>query len=102
MTGSAKMTGTVNQIEWARRLKAGASAEFDRVAKALQSGRKQADARAAIAILEDKRAEVMAHDDAGYFIRDWQELSDQVRRMIAADPRYQAIKTNSKTEANNL
>jgi len=91
------MTGTANQIEWAQRLKAGAGAEFDRVATALQAaaarqaGQKQKDTQAAIAILEDKRAEVMANNDAGYFIRDWQELTDQVRRMIAADPRYQAI-----------
>ncbi len=96
------MTGTINQIKWAQRLKAGAAGEFDRVAKALQSGRKHADARAAIAILEDKRAEVMAHDDAGYFIRDWPELSDQVRRMIAADPRYPCTKTKSHNEADNL
>jgi hypothetical protein len=45
-----------------------------------------------IAILEEKRAEVMANDRAGYFIRDWQELGDQVRRMIGQDARYQAIK----------
>jgi hypothetical protein len=34
----------------------------------------------------------MANQRAGYFIREWQELSDQVRQMIAKDPRYQAIK----------
>jgi hypothetical protein len=39
------------------------------------------DTEALIAILEDKRAEVMAKDQAAYFIREWQELRDQVRQM---------------------
>jgi len=30
--------------------------------------------------------------EAGYFIRDWQELTGQVRQLIRKDPRYQAIK----------
>jgi hypothetical protein len=30
-------------------------------------------------------------DRAGYFIRDWQDLRDQVRQMIAKDSRYQSI-----------
>ena len=54
------------------------------------------DTLAVIAILEDKRAEVMANDEAGYFIRDWQELRDQVRQMIAQDRRYKIIKANKQ------
>ena len=97
------MTGTVNQIEWAVQIKERVGAEFDRVAKALQSVAGQqaeqdrADTRAIIAILEEKRAEVMARTQAGYFIHDWQELSDQVRRMIVRDPRYLAIKSSKTT-----
>jgi hypothetical protein len=34
----------------------------------------------------------MANDRAGYFIQYWQELTDQVRQLIAGDDRYQAIK----------
>jgi len=100
------MTGTVNQVDWAQQIKAGAGADFDRVAKALQAaaagqaGQKRMDTQAFIAILEDKRAEVMANDDAGYFIREWQELRDQVRRMIVQDPRYRAIQAN-KTNSNS-
>jgi hypothetical protein len=52
------------------------------------------DTHAVIAILEEKRVEVMAKDQAGYFIRQWQELKDQVRQMISQDSRYQAIKAN--------
>lgn len=95
-----KMTGTVNQVDWAEQIKARVSAEFDRVAKALESAagkqaeQDRADTRAVIAILEDKRCEVMAKDQAGYFIHDWQELRDQVRQMIFQDSRYQAIKAN--------
>ena len=92
------MTGTVNQVDWAEQIRTHVSAEFDQVAKALQTAAsKQAepdrmDTQAVIAILEEKRAEVMAKDRAGYFILEWQELRDQVRRSIAQDPRYQAIR----------
>jgi hypothetical protein len=92
------MTGTANQIDWAKQIKARVSAEFDRVAKAFQSvadkqaGQNRIDTRAVIAILEEKRAGVMANDRVGYFIQYWQELTDQLRQMIARDYRYQAIK----------
>jgi hypothetical protein len=92
------MTGTASQIEWAEQIKPRVNAEFDRVATALiataghQMEQDRVDTWSVIAILEEKRAEVMANDRAGYFIRDWQELRDQVRRMIGQDSRYQAIK----------
>jgi hypothetical protein len=61
-------------------------------AAAKQSGQDQLDTQTMIAILEDKRTEVMAHEEAGYFIHDWQELRDQVRQMIMKDNRYKTIK----------
>ena len=91
------MTGTLNQVEWAEQIKVQVNAEFDRVAKALTSAAGKQTARdrsatlAVIAILEEKRAEAMGKDQAGYFIRNWQELRDQVRRMITEEPRYQVI-----------
>ena len=97
------LTGTVNQIEWAKQIKPQVNAEFDRVKTALeaaaakQSGQRQMDTQAMIAILEDKRAEVMAHREAGYFIHDWQEIRDQVRQSIMNDDRYKAIKAVSST-----
>jgi hypothetical protein len=87
----------MNQVEWAEQIKVRVSAEFDRVARVLasvatkQTENDRTDTLAVIAILEDKRAEVMANDRAGYFIHDWQESSDRVRRMIARDSRYQTI-----------
>ena len=98
MTYDLKMSGTPSQIEWAEQIRPRVDAEFDRVAKAfaLVAGNQEEHARtetqAVIAILEEKRAEVMANDKAGYYIRDWQELGDQVRQMIGRDSRYQAIK----------
>jgi len=94
------MTGTANQVEWAKQIKIRVSADFDRVARALalaaskQTEEDRVDTLAVIAILEDKRATVMGKDEAGYFIHDWQELRDQVRRMITEDVRYQAIQAN--------
>ena len=91
---------TAGQVEWAERIKREVNAEFDRVAASFRSvsGKqgddKRADTEAIIAILEDKRAEVMSRKDAGYFIHDWQEIGDQVRQLIFHDPRYQAIKVN--------
>jgi hypothetical protein len=96
----ASMTGTASQLEWARRIKRQVNDEFDRVAALLRSvARKQSEAKraeteAVIGILEDKRAEVMSKQQAGYFIHDWQEIGDQVRQMIFRDARYQAIKGN--------
>jgi hypothetical protein len=93
-----KMIGTVNQADWAEQIKIRVSAEFDRVAKALESaagkqtGQKRMETLSVIAILEEKWAEVMAKNHVGYFIHDWQELRDQVRQLIIQDPRYQAIK----------
>jgi len=49
-----------------------------------------------IALLEEKRNAFMKHDAAGYFIREWREIGDQVRRMIADDPRYQQVQAVRK------
>jgi len=102
------MTGTVNQVDWAEQIKARVSAEFDRVAKALESAAsKQTEpdrmnTQAMLGILEEKRAEVMAKDQAGYFIHDWQELRDQVRQMIVQDSRYQTIRAQRAARDANL
>ena len=95
---SQEMVGTINQVDWAKQIRAQVNAEFDRVAKALELAAShrteldRSDIRIMITILEEKRAEVMANDQAGYFIHDWQELRNQVREMIREDPRYKAIK----------
>ena len=58
----------------------------------IQTGQKQSETRTILAILEQKRGETLSIQMAGYYIREWQELSDQVRQMIANDPRYLAVK----------
>lgn len=94
-----KMTGTANQILWATQIRTQVGIEFDRVAAALraaaarQSSHNRTNTEAMIGILEEKRAEVMANPEAGYFIHDWQELRDQVRRMLVKDERYTALKS---------
>ena len=100
-----QLVGTVNQVAWAEQIRVTVSAEFDRVANAIeaiavrQAEQHRADTRAVIAILEQKRAEVMAKNQAGYFIQAWQELRDQVRLMVTHDPRYQAIKAKRMAAA---
>jgi hypothetical protein len=65
--------GTASQIEWAESIKPLVSAEFDRVAETLeavarrQSVRDRLDTRALIAILEEKRLEVLGRNEAGLF-----------------------------------
>jgi hypothetical protein len=94
------LSGTASQIEWAEQIRVNVAQEFDRVANAFrtiaakQTEQVQAETRTLIAVLEEKRAETMGNDRAGYFIRDWQELNDQVRQLIAKDSRYQAIKAD--------
>src|ERR1700761_1175235 len=99
---AASLSGTENQVEWAMRLKHQANQEFDRVAEALrvvsrrQQGQRRTHTGMIIDILEEKRLEVMCNEEAGYFIRGWQEIHDQVRQLIFEDARYKAIKRNWK------
>ena len=94
------MTGTPSQVEWAEQIKLRVNAEFDRVAQSFrsvagkQNDAKRAGTEAILGILEEKRAAVMSRAEAGYFVHDWQEISDQVRQMIFHDPRYLAIQSN--------
>jgi len=92
------LVGTSSQIDWAVAIRTRVNDEFDRVAKSFRSiaqrqdARKRSDTEAILAILEDKRTEVLSRTRAGYFIHDWQEISDQVRQMIGQDSRYQLMK----------
>jgi hypothetical protein len=97
------LSGTVNQIEWAERIRGRVNDEFDRVAAtfyavaAKQDAEAKADTQAIVAILEDKRTEVMRRDQAGYFIHDWQEITDQVRQMVFHDIRYAPIRERQES-----
>ena len=92
------MIGTPNQIAWAIQIKSQLEAEFDRVPEVLEhaaarrSPENVTDIQAIIRILEDKRAEVMENEQAGYFIHDWQDPKDLVSRLVIRDPRYEEIK----------
>jgi len=97
------LIGIVNQVENGPGESKRARARISTVSRTLWRQRPairpkcdRMDTRAVIAILEEKRA---AKDHAAYFIRDWQEFRDQVRRTIAQDPRYQAIKANPDSAA---
>ena len=106
--GAPLLIGTANQIEWAERIRERVSEEFDRVAAtfcavaAKQDARVKAETQAIIWILEDKRREVMCRDQAGYFIHDWQEITDQVRQMIFRDERYSAIRQRQNLRRSRL
>ncbi len=97
-TPGTQWVGTPSQIEWAERIQLQVRAEFDRVAGALeavarrQSAEARLDTRAMIAILEEKRLEVLGRNEAGYFIKNWQEATDQVQRLILGDSRFAAIR----------
>ena len=91
------MIGTANQVDRAERIRK--QVGTDSIAWRERSSQRLANRRAKanglsgwIAILEDKRDEVIANDDAGYFIREWHELRDQVQQMVTQDSRYQAIR----------
>ena len=96
------MTGTASQIQWAEQIRPLVDAEFQRVATAFrlaaatQTDPQRAETMALIAVLEEKHAAVMANEHAGYYIRDWRELTDQVRRLISSDERYRAIQAARK------
>ena len=99
------MTGTASQIEWAERIRPQVNSEFDRVAKAFaetaarQDESARAETFAILEILEEKRAAVMANQSAGYFLREWQELRDQVRQLIASDARFEIIRASREARS---
>jgi hypothetical protein len=100
---STTLRGTAAQVEWAERIQRAVGAEFDRVAAAFRSvalkqdAAKRADTEAILAVLAEKRVEVMSIDSAGCFIRDWQDIGDQVRNLISSDPRFEEIRRNRTT-----
>src|SRR4051812_31904423 len=83
-----ELTGSVAQVQWAEEIRGRVDAEFNRVTGSFatvaerQSENARADTYAIIAVLEEKRNEVLAREQAGYFIHDWQEINDQVRQML--------------------
>lgn len=91
------LTGTETQVEWAERIRDSVRQEFGRVEKSFRSVADRQDAgsrmrtEAILVILRDKRDDAMSRSDAGYFIREWQDISDQVRQAIGKDPRFQAL-----------
>ena len=44
---------------------------------------------------------VMAREEAGYFIHDWQEFRNQVSQMIIGDSRYKAITSRPEWRERN-
>jgi hypothetical protein len=84
-------------VEWAEQIKPRVDGEFERVAKAFAGAAEKQpeavrqDTLAIISIVQMKREEVMARNEAGYFIKEWQELGDQVRKLVFRDPGFAAI-----------
>lgn len=103
----ADSSGTSSQVEWATLIKRRVAVEFNRVAAAFrevagnQDGCRRARTEAVLIILEEKRAAVMANDQAGYFIHDWHEIGDPVRQMIFHDARYQATMRTGPCHSSN-
>jgi hypothetical protein len=101
------MTGTELQVQLADQIRLRIAQDFDRVASAFrtvaarQPEQDRLDTQGMLAILEEKRAEVLAHQNAGYFIQEWQELDGRVRQIIAQDPRCAAIKSRREARRQN-
>ncbi len=74
-----RMIGKLDQIAWALQIKSHVEAEFERLRAVLehaireQSPKGLRDIEAIIRILEDKRAEVLENEQAGYFTHNWQD-----------------------------
>lgn len=92
------MNAAPNHPERTADLKARVNAEFDRVAQSFhaaaqhQSGRERQDTAALLEILEEHRAAVLANTDLGYFLDNWSNPHEQVRRLLATDPRVVALR----------
>ena len=100
------LKGSVAQVHWAEEIRRRVDAEFDRVTAVFTSiaerqhdPARRSDTYAIIAIVQQKRDEVLARDQAGYFIHDWQEINDQVRQMIFRDERFDALRKTRPARA---
>jgi len=97
-SAACALTGSEAQIEWAERIRVQAAAEFDRFERAfLEVSRRQSpvdrqDTEAIILIVRSYRDQVMKNPSAGYFIRDWQDIGQQIRNMLAANEDCRTIK----------
>lgn len=93
------MNVAASHVEWEEIIIRQVNLEFDLVAAYLrsvslkQNNKNYTETEFALAILEDKRAEVLSRKRAGYFIHDWQAINAQVLRMISEYARYQAIRS---------
>jgi hypothetical protein len=102
--GRSKRSFFIEEASVARECEGGVPSSWDwrsrgdPVAKAHQApagmsaAQDRMDAQAVIVVLKEKPT-VRTKDQAGYFIRVWRELRDQVRNVIGQDSRYQAIKS---------
>ncbi len=88
---------------WVRQLRIRINSEFDDVAAALQlvasrqQSKRRLETEAIVAILEDKRLEVMAMADKPELLYEWHHVGDQVRRLLFEDPRYKKIRLSRGT-----
>jgi hypothetical protein len=95
------LSSTENQVEWGLRIKRRVNEEFDRVAAAFtvaahrQNGRRRTETETIIAILEEKRLEVMRNEEAGYFIHGWQERREDAGR---AEPLGDCVMVTERDE----
>jgi hypothetical protein len=87
---------TTQDAARATQIKTRVLADFNRVVDALQSaadlttGERRADALTVIAILKEIRETLVAagaerREDGAYLIVDWQDATEQVRRIVAND-----------------
>lgn len=91
------MTGGGLQVEWAERIKITVAAEFDRFTRTFAQLADTPETATIIAVAKELRESVLANDDAGFYIRNWQDLGDQVRIMVLKDPRVQAIRSRKRS-----
>ena len=100
------LRGSVAQVHWAEEIRRQVDAEFGRVtavftsiAERQRDPARRSDTYAIIAIVQQKRDEVLARDQAGYFIHDWQEINGQVREMLFRDERFDALRKSRPARA---
>jgi hypothetical protein len=95
------LMGTRSEIEWAEGIRRILNSKFNSVARTLRSAasnksvEKRKYVEEVIRILEEKRTEVMAREEARIFIGEWKQFGGRVRRMIYQDKRYLLLKAKA-------
>lgn len=97
MTSLPQLRGATDQVAWANQIRSQVAIEFDQLRVAIEAGSNKyraldrSETSTLLAILEEHRANVLAADQAEFFITRWQSAHDGVQHLVLGDERSKTV-----------